>query len=126
MTQEAIRGDICLSEIDGLESVIARMPTVDECRYYGLSADAPVLIMRRRGREQLYAADMVRLTVDAGPPPAPDAAREAARYVVGHILEDLDHVRAKLADLADATEAPPQEIIRLADEYRRERAAGFS
>lgn len=127
MTQDATgittdgRMAVCLSEIDGFEYVTARMPTPDECRDYKLCGDAPVLVMRRRGREQLYAADMVKLTVDSGLPPDPDAVRDAARYVFKCVLEDLDNVRATIADLASAREA--QKIIRLADECRQERTA---
>jgi hypothetical protein len=115
---------LCLSDIDGFESMIARMPTSEECRDNGLSADAPVLIMRRRGGNKLiYAASTVRLTIDTSPAPAPSAVRDAARYVVEQILEDLDNVRVMIADLCHAAESPSREIVRLADEYRQQRAA---
>jgi hypothetical protein len=118
------RFPLCLNDIDGFESVIARMPTPEESRDNGLGADAPVLVMRRRGgKEQIYAAGMVRLTIDTGPAPAPSAARDAARYVLGQILEDLDNVRAMIAQLCRGVELPSREIIRLADEYRQQRAA---
>lgn len=118
------RFPLCLNDIDGFESVIARMPTPEECQDNGLPADAPVLVMRRHGgKEQIYAAGMVRLTIDTSPAPTASAARDAARYVAEQILEDLDNVRAMIADLCRATESPSREIIRLADEYRQQRAA---
>jgi hypothetical protein len=128
MTEElAAAGDrfpLCLNHINGFESMIARMPTPEECQDNGLPTDAPVLVMRRRGgQEQIYAAGMVRLTIDTNPAVAPSAARDAAHYVVEQVLEDLDDVRAMIADLCHATESPPREIIRLADEYRRQRTS---
>jgi hypothetical protein len=118
LTAAEDRFPLCLNDIDGFESLIARMPTPEECRDNGLPADAPVLVMRRGGGEQVYPADMVRLTS-----PAPSAARDAACYVAGQIIEDLDNVRAKIAVLCHAVESPSNEIIRLADEYRQQRAA---
>lgn len=126
MIEELIATDdrfpLCLNDIDGFESLIARMPTPEECQDNRLPAHAPVLVMRRRGgKEQIYAAGMVRLTIDTSPAPAPSAARDAARYVAEQILEDLDNVRAMVADLCRAAESPSREIIRLADEYREHR-----
>jgi hypothetical protein len=102
------------------------MPTAGECRDHGLPGNSPVLILRRRGQEQLYPADLIRLTIGSGPPPGPDAARDAAGYAARNILEDLDNVRAKLADLARAVQSPPPEIVRLAAEYSQDRADEFS
>lgn len=124
LTAAQDRFSLCLNHINGFESMIARMPTSDECQDNGLPTDAPVLIMRRHGgKEQIYAANMVRLTIDTSPAPAPSAARNAARYVVEQILEDLDNVRAMIADLCHAAESPSGEIVRLADEYRQQRTS---
>ena len=68
----------------------------------------PVLVVRRRGRDQLYPVDMVALTAEPAPPPAVDAVREAAEYVLAVILEDLDNVRARIAELWTAAEASPR------------------
>ena len=85
------------------------MPTAGECQTHGFRADVPVLVVRRRGREQRYPADMVTMTAEPAPPLAVDAVREAAEYVLAVILEDLDNVRARIAELWDrAAEASPR------------------
>jgi hypothetical protein len=75
------------------------MPTAGGYEIRGFCADVPLLVVRRRGWEQLYPADMVTLTAESAPPPAVDAVREAAEYVLAVILEDLDNVRARIAEL---------------------------
>ena len=77
----------------------AQMPTAGERETHGFRADVSVLVVRRRGRDQLYPADMVTMTAEPAPPPAVDAVREAAEYVLAVILEDLDNVRARIAEL---------------------------
>lgn len=113
---------LCLSDINGFESMIARMPTPEERQRDGIAADAPVLVMRRGGKEQIYPAALVVLTIDTSPPAAPSPVRDAACYVIGEILEDLDNVRAKITDLYHAAQSPPSEIVRLADECRQQAA----
>jgi hypothetical protein len=75
------------------------MPTAGECETHGFRANVPVLVARRRGRDQLYPADMVTLTAEPTPPPTMDAVREAAEYVLAVIPDDLDNVRARIAEL---------------------------
>ena len=86
----------------------AQMPTAGERETHGFRADVPVLVVRRRGREQRYPADMVTMTAEPAPPLAVDAVREAAEYVLAVLLEDLDNVRARIAELWTAAEAPPR------------------
>ncbi len=118
---------LCLSEIDGFESIIARMPTSEECRDSGLCADAPVLVMRRRGgHEQLYRADQVTLTIDSGPPSAAWDLHDAARYVLECICEDLENIICDAARLDASMSGPPRNLIKIADEFRQRRAGRIS
>lgn len=131
MTQELTAADgrfsLCLNDIDGFESMIARMPAPEECQDAGLSADVPLLVMRRRGgHEQLYRADLVTLTIDQEPPPAAWDVRDAARYVLGCILEDLSNVLSDVAMLHAAMSGPPRGMVKLADEFRQRRAREIS
>jgi hypothetical protein len=52
------------------------MPTTGEYESHGFRAGVPVLVVRRRGRDQLYPADMVTLTAESAPPPAVDAVQD--------------------------------------------------
>lgn len=127
MTEEPTAADgrfpLCLDEIDGFESVIARMPTAEECQREGFPADAPVLVMQRRGgHEQLYRADQVRLTIDPGPPPAASDVHDAARYVLDCIAEDLGNVLFDVATLDAALSRPGRSLVKFADELRQWRA----
>lgn len=117
------RFPLCLSEIDGFESLIVRMPTAPECELHRLCVDVPVLIIQCKGGKRLfYRADMFRLTVDTAPPPTASEVDEAIRYIADHILEDLGNVFADLARLSAAADKQPKAIVKLADELRQWRA----
>jgi hypothetical protein len=114
---------LCLNDIDGFESIIARMPTPEECQNAGLSAETPVLVMRRRGgHDQLYSADQVTLTIDPGPRPAVWDLHDAARYVLGCISEDLGNVLSEVARLDAAMSGPARHLVKIADEFRQRHA----
>jgi hypothetical protein len=113
---------LCLSDIDGFESIIARMPTPEECRDQEFSPDLPVLVMRLRGgRNQVYRADLVALTISSDPPPTPDTVHDAARYILRSICEDLDNALADLSRLDEAVSASPRKVVTMAAEVRRRR-----
>lgn len=132
MTQTAAEmngGDrmpLCLSIIDGLHSVIARMPTQQERQYHKLPSDVPVVVLRfRGGREQVVSAGLVMLTIDSGPAPSESATATAAKYVASHILENLGNLSADLTALGDAMGSPGK-IVRLAAEIAEEREREFT
>ena len=119
------RTALCLSDIDGLDSVIARMPTLDECRDYQLPGDVPVLIFRRRdGSESIGRADQIRLTVAPQTQPNTNEATVAAMSVLGRILEDLDNVRGDMLALRGAADSP-RKVVQLAAELRQSREDEF-
>lgn len=116
------RGTICLSDLIDLESITARMPTLEECRHHGFAANVPLIVIRCRGGEKLAPADKTMLTIDQAPPPAPEAVHRDARYVIHHILEDLGNVHGLLADFSNQIMDSPRKIAELAGELRQQRA----
>lgn len=108
---------LCLSDIEGFESVTARMPTPEERRELRIAANVPVLVMQRHGRKQFYPADLVTLTIDSTPPPAAWDVHDAVRYVLGCIVEDLQSVLSDVERLNDAMTGPQRNLVKLAAEF---------
>lgn len=117
---------LCLTDIDGFESLNVRMPTPDERRELGIGAAVPVLVIRRRGgKKQLTPADLVTVTIDSGPPPAEREVRDAARYVLGCIVEDLGNVLSDMTQLNAALSGPPSKLAKIAAELQQRRDDEF-
>jgi len=118
----AIKGALCLNDLDGVEMISARMPTPEECRDNGLAADVPVLVLRFRRGEQVYPADRIVFMVDQVPPPAPEAVHRDAQYVIHHILEDLQNAGGLLSEFGSLIMDSPRKITEFAGELRQQRA----
>ena len=110
--------------IDHAAAVTARMPTPREIRR-GFPADAPVLVIDRGHHGELVLPHYITVTFD-GPhgTPEPDAARDAAVYVLGIIGERLGNLHADLDDLTGALSRSPCGVVDLAGKVHREQAAG--
>jgi class 3 adenylate cyclase len=110
---------ICLSDIEGFESMIARMPTQKERGQLRIAANVPVLVMQRHGgHKQLFRADGVTLTIDSTPPPAAWDVHDAVRYVLDCILEDLASVLSDMEWLNAAMTGPQRNLVKIAAEFQ--------
>jgi hypothetical protein len=110
--------------IDHAASVMVRMPTPEECAA-GYPPGAPVLVVSDGVRDKVFPCSVTVMFDDPHGQPEPDAVRDAARYVLGVICEELSLVRARAADLADAFRRSPCSVVHLADEVREEREAAW-
>lgn len=121
---------LCLSDIEDFESLTARMPTADECTAIpGLSAEVPVLVMRRAGRDQLYPAELITVTLDTTPAPDPDGMRETVRAVLHHVAEDISNSAEDLTWLARSLKGSgarrdPGDVLAELRKRRADEAAG--
>jgi hypothetical protein len=124
MQEETPVTTIFLDEISFLKCLTARMPSAEECRQLGITADIPILEMHRTGhRGQLYRADKFTVALSVAPPPDAESARAEAISVLHHISEDLGNSAHDIDQLADAIGHMPRDVVRLARELCRLREA---
>lgn len=118
------RMPLCLSDIDDFEALTARMPTEVERREQGITDEGvPVLVMRRAGREQVYRADLITVTVDTSPVPDPGEVIDATRRMLEYAVEALGNVQYDLGELAEIITTSPGRAPKLAAEWQRRRLA---
>lgn len=116
---------MCLSDIEGFESLYARMPTPEERRELNIRPAVPVLVVRRHGEEQLYRADQTTLTIDPGPPPTTNEVHDATSYLLGCILEEIENILSDVAFFNAAMSRSPRNLVKIAAEFRQRREDEF-
>ena len=115
-------GERLTVHIDHAATVTARMPTTDECAR-GYPKDVPVLVVVDGIADKVFPY-FVALTFDnPHGQPEPDAARDAALYVLDIIGQDLNLVNGRVDELIGAVSRSPCSVAHLADEVREDRAA---
>lgn len=116
-----IPGELRTVHIGHAASVTVRMPTADECAR-GCPEGAPVLVVSDGVRKNVFPHWVTLEFDDPHGQPEPDAARDAAAYVLDIAAERLGLAVARVEDLAAALRGSPCEVTHLADKVRQEEA----